>query len=167
MRPVQGFVWCCALALLGGGAETARAGWCCAPACPPACCYEPCPPRCGPIRRFLHKCFHPCCPRPVVCPPAPYPAPVGVPFAPAAPVPPPPPLPTASGAPVPPATIERAAPVPPAPEPPPAVPGAGSSYRLPPRLTPPVPPRPVPLDRIASSAEPAPAALAGRERGGP
>jgi hypothetical protein len=162
MRPIQGLMWGCALALLAASAGTAAADWGCAPQCPTACCCEPCPPRRGPIRRFLYKVFHPCCPRPAPCAPVSCPAPVVAPFVPGAPVPPPPPLPTANSVTVPPAPL-----APPPPAPVPAAPaGAGSSYRLP-RLTPPVPPPPVPLDRIASSpAAPAPAFLAGWERAG-
>jgi hypothetical protein len=107
-------------------------------------CYDPCPPV-GPIRRFLRRVFRPCCPPPVLPPPVvvrpavvapacPPPAVVGPPAAVSAP------------APFPEATIPPAAP----PAPAPVVPGSNSSLRREGVLTPPTPPLPVRLDRIAS-----------------
>jgi hypothetical protein len=126
-------------------------GGCCAPATPPCCapvptcrvrkCYDPCEPV-GPIRRFLRRVFLPPCPR--CCPPAPV---VGVAPAPAVFVPPSCPAAVAG-----PPAVDPGRPAPPPPPAPPApFPGTGSAYRRPPNvLTPPVPPPPIRLDRIAS-----------------
>jgi hypothetical protein len=115
-------------------------------------CYDPCEPV-GPVRRFLRRVFLRPCPPPVV---AVAPAPVVLP---AAPVPCAPPCAPPVPAPAPPVP----APAPPVPAPPvpsaPFPPGTGSSYRHPPHvLTPPTPPPPIHVERIASvkGDEPAP-----------
>jgi hypothetical protein len=178
MRPIRGFVWCCALVLSATAlgpvrAEDAVFRECCdrcgpavaayPPPCSP-CCPAPC--RCGPIRRLLRRCFL----LPVtICRPSCYTPPV-VPCAPACPVPacvpgvvvpPPAPVPTVvpgGVVPVPQAPgsgYERN--IPPVP-PTPAPPLTGNSSRgeniiapLPPRtLPPPAMPAPVRLDRFVS-----------------
>jgi hypothetical protein len=122
------------------------------------------PRRCGPVRRFFNRLFGRRCTCPACCP-APCPptsALTAIPPLPSAGVQPPPltappptPPPSIPSSPAPPAeNFNRT--VPPVTLPPPPAGSEGSSLRFrrprqpAPRLTPPLPPRPIALDRLAS-----------------
>jgi hypothetical protein len=177
MKPFRGVGWACALVVAAAGAGPLWASGdvagqpCCGPAAPscyppPACpvqrCYSVpvtcCAPACrpcGPVRRLVHRIFHPfqhCCKPCCPCPPAP----VVVPAPPAPVVIPGPPVPLAPPPSGPPAAGEPGVGLPPVPAPVPPV--TGSSYRperpvapvAPEVLTPQAPPPPVRLDHFTS-----------------